>query len=322
MNRFLKVALALAFAMSLAYTSFAQTITPQGRLTLTTGTPVMYTNVTAAGTVYYTPYVGNNLPSPNGSGGYSNVSFSELTLTLPNLTYYPAGDIFVFYSASSWKICTAPWSSSTSRGTGASTTELTQIGGILVNQYALSCYNSSTNYNVNAQYAVYVGSFVPNGGALDFTPQEPASVTGYSSHIGLWNAYNRVPIKAIALNSNGSWSNSSSAWAAANGNGGGWSVTWIDGYAESAVQASYDVIGVNSLSNGYADVGIGLDGSTSPSGMTGQVQGASTIGAHAVFTSLPLLGVSYVFPLERVGYGTETFYSGGPLSQLTVDIDY
>src|SRR5689334_1222868 len=35
---------------------------PQGRLTLTSNTPVMTADATGQGTIYYTPYQGNQLP--------------------------------------------------------------------------------------------------------------------------------------------------------------------------------------------------------------------------------------------------------------------
>ncbi len=45
---------------------------PQGRLTLTNGSPVMTSNVSAAGTVFYAPYAGSSIPLWNGTAFVPN----------------------------------------------------------------------------------------------------------------------------------------------------------------------------------------------------------------------------------------------------------
>lgn len=63
---------------------------PQGRLTLTSLTPVLLASVSAAATVIYTPYQGNNIPLWNGSSFVSTV-FPELTNVLANSATGNAG---------------------------------------------------------------------------------------------------------------------------------------------------------------------------------------------------------------------------------------
>ena len=54
---------------------------PQGYLTLSSGTPIMTGDVSAATSVFYTPFVGNLIPSYNGSRMVPT-EFTELTLDL------------------------------------------------------------------------------------------------------------------------------------------------------------------------------------------------------------------------------------------------
>ena len=133
-----------------ASAALAQVYPPQGRLTLTSNTPVMTSDVVNTSTVYYTPYIGNEATysTPNA---LHNHTFSETTLTLTS-TINPAGHIYdVFLNNPEDNtpliICTGPaWASLTSRGTGAGTTELTQFDGMWVNATLITaCYNNGTN---------------------------------------------------------------------------------------------------------------------------------------------------------------------------------
>ncbi|MDR3464222.1 MAG: hypothetical protein P4L76_18110 [Beijerinckiaceae bacterium] len=85
---------------------------PQGRLTLTTATPVQVANVSAASTVYYTPDVGNQVPQWNG-GSFASSTCAENSNVLANSATGSAGpaaavanavyDLFVWYNSG---ICT------------------------------------------------------------------------------------------------------------------------------------------------------------------------------------------------------------------------
>jgi hypothetical protein len=70
--------------------TFATAITlPQGRLTLTTAVPVLVATVSAAGTVYYTPYQGANVPLYNGTK-WINTPFTEVSQATTDATKSPA----------------------------------------------------------------------------------------------------------------------------------------------------------------------------------------------------------------------------------------
>src|SRR5690348_9522061 len=57
----------------------------QGRLTLTTGVPVTTSNVTAATTIYFTPFRGNQIDLYTG-GTWQRFTFSELSIAVPAST--------------------------------------------------------------------------------------------------------------------------------------------------------------------------------------------------------------------------------------------
>ena len=99
MNRLLRIALCLAFAVTLAHTSFAQVTAPQGRLTLVTGQPILQSDQTDIGTIYYTAYIGNQVPIYNPSTGtFTSYYFtSDLVLTLES-TYQAVDTIYDIYA--------------------------------------------------------------------------------------------------------------------------------------------------------------------------------------------------------------------------------
>ena len=58
----------------------------EGRLTLTSGTPVTTGDVSAAATAYYTPYIGNGISLYDGSTAWAKYTFTEITISLVVLT--------------------------------------------------------------------------------------------------------------------------------------------------------------------------------------------------------------------------------------------
>lgn len=87
---------------------------PQGRLTLTSGVPVLAAGVTAATTIYYTPYIGDRVPIYDGTKWVSR-EFTELSLALDNdsgHTGYQQSDnlydLFVVNDAGTLRLGTGP----------------------------------------------------------------------------------------------------------------------------------------------------------------------------------------------------------------------
>ena len=131
-----------------ALVSGTSLVLPQGRLTLVTATPVMTSNQTGKTTLYYTPYRGATIPIYDGSK-WTHMVFSELSNITTNSSTGNAGpaavttnsnyDLFVWNNSGTLTLTRGPaWSSDTSRGTGAGTTQLTMVNGIWTNTVAIT----------------------------------------------------------------------------------------------------------------------------------------------------------------------------------------
>jgi hypothetical protein len=320
---FSTIVLVSALVVTLTHSSLAQS--PQGRLTLVNNTPVMTSDVVNATTVYYVPYQGNILATSNGTTVSPAYFFSPLTLTLES-TVQTSGniyDIFAFYTASTWYLCTGPaWNSSTSRGTGTGTTQLTQQTGVWLNTKAISnCYYSLSSVSVPALEGVYLGSIYMTGAGETSMQLQPAAAAGGPTNgafLGVYNAYNRLPITAAAMDSTSSWTYGTSTERPAD-NSTSNRITFLDGLAQSNFTASYSVAMANS-STGNAIIGIGLDSTTSINVPWAQTGGTFLLNPTATIASYPLLGLHYVQAMEDVFAGTETFDAAGAYEALTLSI--
>jgi len=99
----------------------------QGRLTLTSNTPVTTSDVTAATGVYYTPYVGNQIGLYSASGTWSVLTFTETSLSLNGYTASKPYDIFAYDNAGTLALESLIWTDGTTRATA-----LAYQNGILV----------------------------------------------------------------------------------------------------------------------------------------------------------------------------------------------
>ncbi|PSB29890.1 hypothetical protein [Stenomitos frigidus] len=93
-------------------------ILSQGRLTFTSGNGLTTADVTAATTVYYTPYVGNGIHLWNGSA-WQFYAFTELSLSLSGLTANTNYDVFLHDSAG-LTLTAVAWTNSTTRASAVS----------------------------------------------------------------------------------------------------------------------------------------------------------------------------------------------------------
>ena len=89
----------------------------EGRLTLTSGTPITTTDVTAAGTVYWAPHRGNYIGLYNGSA-WELLTFSELSISLSGLLPHSIHDMFIYNNSGTPTLELTAW---TAGDTGAIT---------------------------------------------------------------------------------------------------------------------------------------------------------------------------------------------------------
>lgn len=279
---------------------------PQGRLTLTSLTPVMGTSVAAATTVIYTPYTGNMVPMFNGSNMVPIV-VAEISQATTDTTQSPAAvaasscyDNFV-WNPSSPKLSRGPvWTNETTRSAG---TALTLTDGIFLNSVAI------TN-GPGALAGTYVGTFCSNASStVDYIFGTIASGGGMAS-FDLWNAYNRVPVDTVVGDSTSSWTYSvSSVWRAANGNAT-MRINAVRGLNVDGITASYNALmepGASTISS----VGIGVSATTSFNGTTGSTSIAGGfISQSAHFSGLMGLGLTFVSANEFNNTTTASTFFG------------
>ncbi len=296
---------------------------PQGRLTPTSATPVLATDVSSTTALVYTPYVGNLVPIYNGSS-MAPTTFSELSLGLVSAhaasTIY---DLFVFSNSGVVTLVTGPaWSVSTAgsgaRGTGASTTQLTRLNGLWVNTVQITGRNGSTTYTIAANMATYVGSIFIDGTAGQLTCHMS---WGQSRKFGLWNAYNRVPIVLKAGDSTAAWTYATATTRSSN-NAAANKLTVFSGLAEEIyalemnqrVDMSIAANGAGQLRTVQFGIGVNSTSSLSSYAVAGmQENGTSAVGSSTSYSTrhilTPAIGIQDISALE-VGnsIGTWTFY--------------
>lgn len=293
---------------------------PQGYLTLTSATPILAADVASATAVYYTPFVGNQLPIYNGSLMVPT-SFSELTLTLAaQHTLSSHFDVFVFRdSCGVVTIATGPaWSTITAgsgaRGTGAGTTELQRVNGFWTNKNWLgTARNGAMTYSIPPNMGTYVGSLYIDGTAGQVTCHRSF---GQSRKWGVWNAYNRQPIILLMGDTTATWAYSTNTVRQSNGAAGN-TVAVFTGLAEEPFDISFNQV-VALTTNGAASAtnGIGWNVTNAYSGKrgfgsVGTAANTPALDLVARYVNPPALGLNNVNSLESGNGTTTATFSGG-----------
>lgn len=282
-----------------------QTLDPGGRLTLTAGTPVTIGDVTAATTLYYVPYEHDQVPLYDGTAWALYSIGTGISQTLADNTKSPAAavassgyDLFIWNDNGTVRLSRGPaWTSTTTRGTGIGTTELTQQNGRYVNK------NAITN-GPAASRGLYVGSAYTNG-----------SVTLNDAMLlrTVWNNNNRV-IRPLRLIPSSTWTYTTAAWRQTNGAGSSEWLSMFIGLSEDGVTAEAAHHASTVGGSGLAYTGIGLDSTSSPAAgcivVPGWIQNGSTEGSPvALWRGQPGLGLHSFVWLEYSGStaGTTTW---------------
>lgn len=309
------------------------TPSPQGRLTLTSNTPVMNADATAQTSVYYTPYNGSALSIYNGTEYVVN-AFSQLTLAL-STSNHPAGEVFDIYASvqsGSIVLSAMYWGSNASRSssaggkTGTGNATITQKNGLWVNNAAISSsdsFNGSTGYAIAQYQGTYLGTFYTTAnGQTGITLQPSSGASGGNGNIiGLWNAYNRVRALANCRDSTSSWTYNATSWRPAD-NSTDNRISWVDGLAQSFVSMNYQQTLVGA-SGTVPQIGIGINSTTAPSDPTTQgPAGSNGSSVSSNLVSYPLLGFNYGQALESINTGSTscTFFGSG-YQALTAELE-
>lgn len=286
-------------------------VPPQGRLTLTSATPVLTASVTGATTLYYALHVGNRIPIWTGAA-WQSLTFTELSLALDSNSghtgYQQSGknfDVFYAYVAGTLYFGTGPaWTSDTGRGTGAGTTELQQLNGIYTNKVSMTLRFGSSSGNtvtVPTNQGTYLGTIRATAdGQTSFTFGSVAT-NGGAAVFAVWNAYNRVRVPVYCADSTSSWTLTSStvrAWNAQNGV----RCSFVRGLDVDAVNIRVQQLVDLSAVGAFWTLLIGLDSTTVQAqnclSVYSEVSGLIRHCFTGVYSGLPGLGWHYLQALE------------------------
>lgn len=246
----------------------------QGRLTLTSALPVTTADVTAAETVYFTPFRGNKIDLYDSTiSAWVRVTFAELTLDVPDATQM--NDVFIYLASGVLTLEAVAWTNTTTRATA-----LTTQNGVLVKSGAVG------RRYLGSFYATTAG----NGQTEDSTGKRY-----------LWNYYNRVMRSARnAIETADSWNYTTATWRQANANASN-QFEYVQGVSEDALIASVQASYQNSTGAVSAGVGIGIDSTSVDSsiqktpGLAPQTRMITT----AYYEGYPGVGYHTVVWLER-----------------------
>jgi len=286
-------------------------VSPQGRLTLTSGTPVMTTNPTFANPVYYTPYVGNQISLYDGTNMVAT-TFAELGCDTTDTTKNPSAlgvskvnDWFVWNDAGTIRLSHGPdWTNDTTRSAG---TALVRVKGLWLNNASITnaCAAQRGTY-VGTTMTGYAGQNVPN-----WIVQTVLGFGGSASFLGVWNAYNRVDVATLISDSTDTWFNTLNAtWRPSNGSTQ-MRCTFVRGLAEDSVTAQFTCPLQVTSNATQASVGIGLDTTTTFTGTPWWTYvSAVWITGVATYSGTPGIGVHYLQAMEYNNASGGTYFGG------------
>ena len=268
-----------------------------GRLTITTGTPVLTANTTGSTSIFYTPYVSDIVSIYNGTS-FVPYTFSELTNLTAQSSTGSAGpaavannsvyDLFVWLNGSTVTLTRGPaWTNTTTRSAG---TALTRLKGPLVNSVAI------TN-GPGVTLGTYVGTVASNGSAAVEWLTGAVSAGWTAGSYGVWNMYNRVDVSS-SNGDTGNWSYNSATVRAPNGNTTAARTTFVRGQDEDIVHAHYSSYIASTDGSHTTSVGVALDATNAFSGFAANI--SLTTGGVIVgfYSGLPGVGQHFINAAE------------------------
>lgn len=257
----------------------------QGRLTLISGTPVTTADVTAATTLYFTPYKGNQIGLYGGSA-WEMKTFSELSLSLSGYTANANYDIWAYNNAGTVTLESTVWTNDTTRATA-----LTTQDGVYV--------------KTGATTRRYLGTI------------RTTSTTGQTEDSAakrfVWNYHHRAKRKLKRFETTASWTYSTTSWRQAN-NSAANQVDLVIGTQESVVFLSHSALMSHGSAGGQGGISVGGDSVTTPDSDSQIAQMLVAAAGQFVYsaitiTTTPAAGRHYYAMLEiGDGSGTNTWY--------------
>jgi hypothetical protein len=260
-------------------TTVVRTDVCDGRLTLTSGTPVTVTDVTAATTLYYTPNGGDQVALSTGSA-VEVLTFTELSYSLAALAANTNYDIWLNYNSGTPVMESTAWTDASTRATA-----VTRLRGFWVKSGA------TTRRLLGSIRTVAAGQ------------TEDSAVKRFVFNADLTQ---RVPRRFYRKETAGSWTYTLAVIRQANANTAN-QVATIIGLPDSFVSVLLTGIAANSTGGVGAQVTIGEDATATWA--TESIFDAVQLGAGAGVT-LPLHASLQKVPAIGYHYYTWEEYSG------------
>jgi len=257
-----------------------------GRLTLTTGTPVPAADVSGASTLYFTPYNGNRVALYHAATGWKVHELSEISISLSGTTASKPHDVFIYLSGSSLALELVEWSSATIRATA-----LTKQDGVLV---------KSGSPEKRYLGTIYINS---TGGQTDDSVHKRF----------VWNYYNRLPWADYDEDPTDSWTvPAGTSFVATNGGAACWKFEFIIGVAEHPIIADAHLSAHYFVGHAIAIDGITLDRTKSTFCYIKVAGTANIIGNGSChFADLPAAGYHYLQHISGYDYTSGTMNAYG-----------
>ncbi len=270
-----------------------------GRLTLSSGMCVPQTDVTGAATIYYTACgnVGAGQISLYNGSSFQTIQFlNNTSLSLAGIVSGSIYDVFGKLSGGNLVLeLSTAWSNNTTRSSA-----LTTISGIPV--------QASDN-------AVLLGTIRASGSGVT-SDSGGGAVSQVGGQRFVWNAYNKAILYADLIDRTNNWSYTSGTIRQANAVATD-QIAYVSGEISENVLATLNVGCYTASSSGVATAGIGVDSTTTYSGLVGSAfntNGAATL-TNIVSTYQGHPGIGYhVISWNESGGGTSgssAFYGLG-----------
>lgn len=272
-----------------------------GRLTLATGTPVTTTDQTSKSTIYYTPYIHDQIGIYNGTS-WDAVTFTELSLAISGLTSGKNYDLIVYKNSGTTYLDLMPaWTNDTTRASA-----IAMQNGVWTNSGSITTVINS--HTVSANRGTVVGTMRTTGTNTTEDSYGGASQSGGKRF--LWNMYHRVERFLGVIDTTDTWTYGTASWRQAN-NASGNKVEYVCGLNENPVHAQA-LSSFQAVSGLVGNSGVGVDSTTVNSSKifseVTNVSGSTVrTPSQCFYNGSPGLGYHYIAWLEYARSGTATF---------------
>lgn len=255
----------------------------QGRLTLTSATPITTGDVSAATTLYFTPYMGNKVTLYDGTR-WLHYAFTETSIALSAATNANRPyDVFVYNNSGTITLELVSWTNSTTRATA------------LAIQNGIEVKSGSTN-------KLYLGTVYT---------KTAGQVSDAEAFRHVWNRYNQVERPMKKVDTTDTWTYNSATLRQANGTATN-QLDYVVGLSEIPINAKVvaGAAGTTAATNGLA--GIGVDSTTTNSATLASINSFVASSTNAVnvaeYRGYPGIGRHVLTWIEWVpGANTVTF---------------